>query len=84
MTKISRFFLCALIAAVAGASPALAQYAAQTDRSPATQSRHAKIADRESAAGRVYDMVPTNRSEDPALTGGGSLGYNDNLRHDAW
>ena len=29
----------------------------------------------------LYDMVPRSNSSDPALTGGGSLGYNENLRN---
>jgi hypothetical protein len=32
----------------------------------------------------IYDMVPGSNPSDPALTGGGSLGYNESLRNNYW
>jgi hypothetical protein len=33
----------------------------------------------------AYDMVgPLSRSDYPAASGGGSFGYNDNIRRDQW
>jgi hypothetical protein len=56
-------------------SPAFAQ-------KPHRQLSHQQTySNRQSGVG-IYDMVPN--SYDPAVTGGGSVGYNQNLHDDAW
>jgi opacity protein-like surface antigen len=64
------------------ASPAFA--AQKPHRQPSQQQ---VTSDAPARSGRgLYDMVPNGWGSryDPANTGGGSLGYNQNLHDDAW
>jgi hypothetical protein len=69
MIKQSKLILIAAIAAVSLASPVLAQ------------SRHTR-----DDGQRAFAMVPATGSglHDPAITGGGSRGYNENVLKDQW
>jgi hypothetical protein len=59
-----------------------APIAPQNDQAAVRQGRHGRNAARENGL-NAFAMVPGGRSgrdaNDPALTGGGSLGYNQNL-----
>jgi hypothetical protein len=93
MTNKSKLIIIAAIASLGIASPAIAQsfdpdagtgnVLAFGYTSPA--SGHRSIAVRRSGL-EAYAMVPRTQSDpsidNPALTGGGSPGYNDNLRKD--
>jgi hypothetical protein len=63
------------------ASPALARTA---HRQPSQQQVTSDPAVRSGRA--IYNMVPYGAGDryDPAATGGGSAGYNQNLHDDAW
>ena len=46
-------------------------------------SHHTMMSDPADQSGRgIYDMIPS--PYDPAVTGGGSLGYNQNLHDNNW
>jgi hypothetical protein len=80
MIRISSLALAAGLAAAAIASPAFAQSyaAAPATTTTAAASHHAKVAARQSGL-NAFAMVPHQSSadpNDPALTGGGSAGYN--------
>jgi hypothetical protein len=78
MTFTSRLALVVTFAATGIGSPAFAHSASQNIR----QSTHDAIAGRQSGL-NAFAMV-SRSPYDPALTGGGSLGYNENLRRDQW
>ena len=99
MTSISKLAVIAALAATAVASPALAQsfdpelgtgnslpfsFAPTTSQKAtmAAPRTHSKVAVQQSGA-NAFAMVPRG-AFDPALTGGGSVGYNESLRNDAW
>ena len=93
MTNKSKLILIAAVASLGIASPAFAQsfdpeagtgnVLALGAASPA--SGHERIAVRRSGL-EAYAMIPRTQSDpsvdNPALTGGGNLGYNDHLRKD--
>lgn len=93
MTNKSKLILIAAVASLGIASPAFAQsfdpdagtgnVLALGYASPANG--HERIAVRRSGL-EAYAMVPRTQSgpsvDNPALTGGGNLGYNDYLRKD--
>jgi hypothetical protein len=83
MTAITKVVLIAAITAVGIASPAFAQAASPNQPIAARHGGHAKMVGRRSGA-RIFDMVAPTSPYDPALSGGGSLGYNQNLHDDAW
>jgi hypothetical protein len=83
MSTIFKVILGTAIAAVSIASPALAQYASEKGQLISVRhSGHVRTASHRSAL-RSFASIP--RSVDgPALTGGGSIGYNENLRVNHW
>jgi hypothetical protein len=83
MTSISKLALVAVITAVGIASPALAQDFSPYGPIAAPHNNHAKTAARQSGL-NAFAMAPSGSQYDPALNGGGSTGYNQNLRQDAW
>jgi hypothetical protein len=82
MANITKVILVAAIAAVSIASPALAQYASQKEAISARHSGRVRISSHQSAL-RAFASGPRS-VDDPALTGGGSVGYNENLRLNRW
>ena len=82
MANITKVILVAAIAAVSIASPALAQYASQKEAISARHSGRVRISSHQSAL-RAFASGPRS-IDDPALTGGGSVGYNENLRLNRW
>ncbi len=83
MKSLSTKLLLSAVGIVAMlASPALA--AQKPHRQPSPQQM---TLDPSARSGRnLYDMAPSGSANryDPANTGGGSLGYNQNLHDDAW
>jgi hypothetical protein len=79
MIRISSLALVAGVAAGAIASPALAQSYGSAPAVTASAPQHAKIAGRQRGL-NAFAMIPQRQSStdsnDPALTGGGSAGYN--------
>jgi hypothetical protein len=83
MANVSKVILGVAIAVVSIASPALAQYASQSGPSiSAHHSKHFRISSHRSGS-RAFASVPRS-VDDPALTGGGSIGYNESLRLNQW
>ena len=83
MANVAKVMLGVAIAAVSIASPALAQYASQGGPSiSAYHSKHLRISSHRSGS-RAFASVPRS-IDDPAVTGGGSVGYNENLRLNQW
>jgi hypothetical protein len=82
MAKVIRVILGAVIATVSIASPALAQYASQRTTISVRHSRHVRITGLRSGVPALAS-VPLS-VDDPVLTGGGSIGYNENLRLNHW
>jgi hypothetical protein len=93
MINKSKLILIAAIALVSVATPALAQ----SSWSTGTASSRARAGysvpyssvygGRQSSGLRAYDMVPGPYGAgqySPSANGGGSLGYNENLRTDQW
>ena len=83
MTRISKLALVA-VGAIGIASPAFAQ-SSQHRVAIHKVHRHTVVA-RESGA-NAFDMVPGGAGGSvfsPAANGGGSIGYNENLRRDQW
>jgi hypothetical protein len=79
----SRSFLGTAITAVSIASPALAQYASEKGRLTSVRhSGHVRTTSHRSAL-RAFASIP-RIVDDPAGTGGGSIGYNENLRLNHW
>lgn len=83
MANVSKVILGVAIAVVSIASPAFAQYASQSGPSiSAHHSKHFRISSHRNGS-RAFASVPRS-VDDPALTGGGSIGYNENLRLNQW
>jgi predicted 2-oxoglutarate/Fe(II)-dependent dioxygenase YbiX len=82
-TIIKIIFGTAAIAAVSIASPAFAQYTSgKTHLTFVRHSGHVRTASHRSA---LSSFASLPRSiDDPATTGGGSIGYNQSLRLNRW
>ena len=78
MSGVARLGLFAVVAAVGMASPAFAQTSHQHEvrRSLGTTGDH-------QSGLNAFAAVPRN-IDSPALTGGGSTGYNESLRTNQW
>jgi hypothetical protein len=79
----ARSAIIAIVAVLAIAPPELAQSSAQ--QYPGAMHRYP----RQTVGGYnngvdAFDVVPGGGAFSPALTGGGSVGYNESLRHDQW
>jgi hypothetical protein len=83
MSTIFRIILGAVIAAASIGSPAFAQYASQKGHlATVRHSGHVRTASHRSA---LSSFASLPRSvDDPAMTGGGSIGYNESLRLNRW
>jgi opacity protein-like surface antigen len=80
MANVSKLMLGAAIAAVSIASPALAAHKAK----PISAHQNGYVAQSNQGSGaRAFASVPRS-VDDPAVTGGGSIGYNQNLRLNQW
>ena len=78
MKFVTKFATTVLpIAAVAGVALAIGA------ATPAAAATHYAKATASHARGGLYDVAPQSRapvnSDDPSLTGGGSIGYNQNI-----
>ena len=82
VAKLITVILGAALAAVSIASPALAQYASQMGTIAVRHSGHVRLSSHRSGV-RALASVPRS-VDDPALTGGGSSGYNESLRLNHW
>jgi hypothetical protein len=83
MANVSKVILGVAIAAVSIAPPAFAQYASQSSPSiSAHHGKHLRISSHRSGS-RAFASAPRS-VDDPAVTGGGSVGYNENLRLNQW
>jgi hypothetical protein len=83
MSTIFKIILGTAIAAASIASPALAQHASQKSHSTSVRhSGHVRAASHQSALG-AFASIPRSL-DDPAATGGGSIGYNASLRLNHW
>jgi hypothetical protein len=86
VTKISKLALIAAIALVGMGSTTFAQSSNPNSGIGAHSARHHKMSPRQGGMS-AFDMVPGSAGGSvfsPALTGGGSAGYNENLRQDTW
>ena len=82
-TIIKIIFGAAAIASVSIALPAFAQYTSgKTHLTSARHSGHVRTAGHQSAL-RSFASLPRS-VDDPATTGGGSIGYNQSLRLNHW
>jgi hypothetical protein len=82
MTNFSRVALIAAVAAMGLASPAFAQM----QRVAVHHVRHHTSAGTQTGS-NAFAMVPSfqgGNAFSPSSTGGGSVGYNENLRKDTW
>jgi hypothetical protein len=82
MTNLSRVALIAAVAAIGLASPAFAQ----TQRVAVHHVRHRTPMGTQTGTD-AFAMVPGfqgGSAFSPSSTGGGSIGYNENLRKDQW
>jgi hypothetical protein len=80
MAKVTRVVLGVAIAAVSVASPALAAHRGK----PIYAHQNGYVTQSNLGSGvRAFASVPRS-VDDPALTGGGSIGYNENLRLNQW
>jgi hypothetical protein len=82
VTRISNLALIAAIAVIGMASPTFAQSSNQNLGTGAHHARLHKMAPRQDGM-NAFALVPSfqGRTEfDPVLTGGGSAGYNEDLR----
>lgn len=82
MTQLSRLALIAAVAAMGVASPAFAQ----TPRVAVHHVRHRSPVGAQIGT-NAFAMVPGfqgGSAFSPSSTGGGSVGYNENLRKDTW
>jgi hypothetical protein len=83
MSTIFKIILGTAIAAVSIASPAFAQHtSAKGKLISARHSGHVRTANHRSEF-RSFASIQRN-VDDPAITGGGSIGYNANLRLNHW
>ena len=80
MANVSKVILGAAIAAVSIASPALA--APKGKSTSAHQNGHVTQSNQGSGV-RAFASVPRS-VDDPAVTGAGSIGYNQSLRLNQW
>ncbi|MGA7230427.1 MAG: hypothetical protein WBG18_21475 [Xanthobacteraceae bacterium] len=80
MANVSKVILGAAIAAVSIASPALAAHKGK----PISAQQNGYVTQNSQGSGvRAFASVPRS-VDDPAVTGGGSIGYNQNLRLNQW
>ena len=80
MANVSKLMLGAAIAAVSIASPALAAHKGK----PISAHQNGYVAQSNQGSGaRAFASVPRS-VDDPAVTGGGSIGYNQNVRLNQW
>jgi hypothetical protein len=80
MANVSKVMLGAAIAAVSIASPALAAH----NGKPISAHQNGYVTQSSQGSGaRAFASVPRS-VDDPAATGGGSIGYNQNLRLNQW
>jgi hypothetical protein len=80
MANVSRLIIGAAIAAVSVATPALAAHKGK----PVSAHQNGYVIRSSQGSGvRAFASVP-RAVDDPAVTGGGSLGYNANLRLNHW
>jgi len=83
MSTIFKIILGTAIAAVSIASPALAQHASEKDHLMSVRhTGHVRAVTHLSAL-RSFASI-TRGVDDPASTGGGSMGYNASLRLNRW
>jgi hypothetical protein len=83
MSTIFKIILGTAIAAVSIASPAFAQYTSQKGHlATVRHSGHVRTATHRSGLGSFASLPRT--VDDPATTGGGSIGYNERLRLNQW
>lgn len=83
MSMVFKIILGTAIAAVSIASPALAHYGSgKAQLISGRHSAHHRTAHYYSGS-RSFAALPRS-IDDPALTGGGSVGYNENLRVNHW
>ena len=83
MSTIFKVILGTVIAAVSIASPAFARYASEKGQLiSARHSAHVGVARHHSGV-RLFASAARS-VDDPAMTGGGSIGYNANLRLNRW
>jgi hypothetical protein len=80
MANVSKVILGAAIAAVSIASPALA---AHKGKSISAHQNGYVTQNNQGSGVRAFASVPRS-ADDPAVTGGGSIGYNQNLRLNQW
>ena len=85
MIKVSTVALAATIAALGMAAPASAQTSGPSTSvaAPSHKAKAPRPSDRP-----LYNMAPgaawSRSGDDPAATGGGSIGYNQMLYQDSW
>jgi len=80
MANVSRLIIGAAIAAVSVTTPALAAHKGK----PVSAHQNGYVI-RSSQGNGVRAFASAPRSvDDPAVTGGGSIGYNENLRLNQW
>ena len=80
MATASKLMLGAVIAAVSIASPALAAHKSK----PISAHQNGYVTQSNQGSGvRAFASVPRS-VDDPAVTGGGSIGYNQSLRLNQW
>jgi hypothetical protein len=80
MANVSKVILGVVIAAVSIASPALAAHKGK----PTSAHQNGYVTQSSQGSGvRAFASVPRS-ADDPAVTGGGSIGYNQNLRLNQW
>jgi hypothetical protein len=80
MANVSKVILGAAIAVVSIASPALAAHKGK----PISAHQNGYVTQSSQRSGvRAFASVPRS-VDDPAVTGGGSIGYNQNLRLNQW
>ena len=80
MANVSKVILRAAIAAVSIASPALA---APKGKSTSAHQNGYVTQSNQGSGVRAFASVPRS-ADDPAVTGGGSSGYNQSLRLNQW
>jgi hypothetical protein len=78
VANVSKLFLGAAIAAASIVSPALAAH-----KGKQISAHHYVTQGSQGSGVRAFASVPRS-VDDPAATGGGSIGYNQNLRLNRW
>ena len=85
MANVSKVILGIAIAVVSIASPAFAAWYASPKRSVNFRSSQQTFQNKQPPKRRSMLCHSVPRSvDDPTLTGGGSIGYNENLRLNQW